>query len=1027
MEQRRWLLFGTLLAAWLAAGGRASGEERLRLGVPPGFVVQRAALPDAVRFPMFAALDDRGRLFVAESSGLDLYAEIAAGTRQCRVSVLEDRDGDGVFEAARVFADGLVFPMGVAWRDGRLYVADPPDVIALEDADGDGRADRRAVILTGFGHTDNGSLHGLTFGPDGLLYMTMGTPDGYRLPLSDGSRLEGKSGALLRARPDGSQPEAVCRGFVNLVEVAFMPSGDAIGTDNWFSAPAGGFRDALVHLVAGGLYPYVPDEGTLQVVTGEPLPALARFPAVALSGLERYRGSAFPSEYHGNLFSAQHNARRVGRHVLFPEGSTYRSEDSDFLTTSDPDFHPSDLLEDADGSLLVLDTGAWYVQHCPTGSVRASSSRGGLYRVRWALAPRNDDPRGLALAWPALSAADLARLLSDPRPAVRDRAVRSLSGLGKAAIPPLGELLRASRAGAKVEAVWVLAAIADNDVLPLLRVVLADADVDVACAAARALARRAARSAESELMRRLRADHPRLRAAAAEALATCGSVRSLPAIWQALSERPDRFLAHALVYAAHRLADADALEAALGRADPLVQGAALLLLDQPPRPSARLEAAWVVVRASAPDAGLRRTALHVLSRHAEWSSQALDHIKRALRVTGATDEQLAPLEELIQAFQHHSDVKDLLAHAAADRTVPPERRAWVLAVMSASRLAPLPGSWIEALGRSLRDADPAVRRAAVQAAAVLQVALLDRALLALADERTAPPELRMEALRGALARHPEPSAAAFELLIRQLGATDRPLSRLAAGEIAGQTRLDDSRRLRLLAAVRGSALITPGALRTAFAPPLSAQAASAWFDYVEASLRSGWRPPKSELLSLLDAIPGVSADRRACLIQIAAEGMRERRARLAEFQPLLLGGEPQRGRDVFYGAKAACGSCHALGASGGRIGPDLTKIGAVRSGIDILESILWPSATLAQGYEPYSVATADGRIQSGLVAREDADVLVLRDQAGSETRLRRDDIQELRRSETSLMPAGLERQLTRDEFRDLLAFLMAQR
>src|SRR4051812_7141558 len=240
--------------------------------------------------------------------------------------------------------------MGLAWRDGKLYVADPPDLVALEDTDGDGRADRRTVILTGFGHTDNGSLHGLNFGPDGLLYMTMGMPDGYRLALPDGSPLEGKSGALIRCRPDGSRPEVVCRGFVNLVEVAFLPGGDVIGTDDWYQQPAGGFRDALVHLVDGGLYPYVPDEGTPQPVTGDPLPPVARFPAVALSGLERYRGATFPPEYRGNLFSAQHNARRVGRHALVPVGSTFRSQDADFLTSEDPDFHPSDVLEDADGS-----------------------------------------------------------------------------------------------------------------------------------------------------------------------------------------------------------------------------------------------------------------------------------------------------------------------------------------------------------------------------------------------------------------------------------------------------------------------------------------------------------------------------------------------------------------------------------------------------------------------------------------------------------------------------------------------------
>jgi glucose/arabinose dehydrogenase len=68
--------------------------------------------------------------------------------------------------------------MGLAWRDGRLYLADPPELVALTDTDGDGRADQREVILSGFGHTDNGSLHGLTFGPEGLLYFTMGEPDG---------------------------------------------------------------------------------------------------------------------------------------------------------------------------------------------------------------------------------------------------------------------------------------------------------------------------------------------------------------------------------------------------------------------------------------------------------------------------------------------------------------------------------------------------------------------------------------------------------------------------------------------------------------------------------------------------------------------------------------------------------------------------------------------------------------------------------------------------------------------------------
>src|SRR4029453_1501756 len=97
-----------------------AGPAPTRHRVPDGFVLQQVAGEPQVRFPMFAAFDDRGRLFVAESSGLDLYAEITARPRRCRISVLEDRDGDGTFETSQVFADKLVFPMGLAWRDGKL-------------------------------------------------------------------------------------------------------------------------------------------------------------------------------------------------------------------------------------------------------------------------------------------------------------------------------------------------------------------------------------------------------------------------------------------------------------------------------------------------------------------------------------------------------------------------------------------------------------------------------------------------------------------------------------------------------------------------------------------------------------------------------------------------------------------------------------------------------------------------------------------------------------------------------------------
>src|SRR5262249_40542030 len=158
------------------------------------------------------------------------------------------------------------------------------------------------------------------------------------------------------------------------------------GTDNWYQRPAGGLRDALIHLVPGGRYPQHPWKAAPLPVTGEPLPAVSLFPAVALSGLMRYEGAGVPPDMRGNLFAPQHNARKISRHVLIPHGATFRSEDHDFLTTDDPDVHPSDVLEAPDGSIYVVDTGSWYVHHCPTGKIRKTDAKGGIWRVRWAKA-----------------------------------------------------------------------------------------------------------------------------------------------------------------------------------------------------------------------------------------------------------------------------------------------------------------------------------------------------------------------------------------------------------------------------------------------------------------------------------------------------------------------------------------------------------------------------------------------------------------------------------------------------------------
>src|SRR5206468_1040960 len=104
------------------------------------------------------------------------------------------------------------------------------------------------------------------------------------------------------------------------------------------------------------------------------------------------------------------NLAKVSRHVLTPKGATFESRDEDFLVSGNRDFHPTDVLEDADGSLLVVDTGGWYKLCCPTSQLVKPDVLGAVYRVRRTGAAPVADPRGRKIAWARQTPAGLAPL-----------------------------------------------------------------------------------------------------------------------------------------------------------------------------------------------------------------------------------------------------------------------------------------------------------------------------------------------------------------------------------------------------------------------------------------------------------------------------------------------------------------------------------------------------------------------------------------------------------------------------------------
>ena len=149
----------------------------------------------------------------------------------------------------------------------------------------------------------------------------------------------------------------------------------------------------------------------------------------------------------------------------------------------------------------------------------------------------------------------------------------------------------------------------------------------------------------------------------------------------------------------------------------------------------------------------------------------------------------------------------------------------------------------------------------------------------------------------------------------------------------------------------------------------------------------------------------------------------DKASRLHALEPILAMGDPRRGREVFFSSRATCSTCHTIQSEGGHVGPDLSRIGAVRSGRDLLEAILFPSASFARGFEPFTIATNDGRLHSGIIARETSDAIVLTTPDRKEISLPRSTIDEIEPGKLSIMPRGLDANLNHQELTDLLAFL----
>jgi putative heme-binding domain-containing protein len=388
-----------------------------------------------------------------------------------------------------------------------------------------------------------------------------------------------------------------------------------------------------------------------------------------------------------------------------------------------------------------------------------------------------------------------------------------------------------------------------------------------------------------------------------------------------------------------------------------------------------------------------------------------------------SDEQT--LQHFLPLFRTNSTVQASLAGqlTRVEDARSEARAARLLTALSELDFPDVPRPLATAILGLLTHANPALRSRAVRACAALRLAGAEAALTWIAGDSSQAASLRIEALRELVRRRPAVDADSFGFLLGQLDRGQPPSGRLAAADALVHATLDAMQLSAFLKAVRGDALIAPAlVLPMVERVGVGAVDPLVLLDYLAAGLEVGWSLPSETLMRIQEAIPESVRPAAASLMARVEESIDRQRRLLLEFEPLLQGGDVVRGERLFH-ERAQCTVCHRVWGNGGRVGPDLTGIGRIRSGRDILESILVPSSTIAQGYETLLVTTKEGESHTGVRAGKGEEPLRLRLASGAEIVLHQQQIESIDPSKLSIMPEGLVSHLARDEMRDLLAYL----
>ncbi len=942
--------------------------------VKKGFHLELAASEPLIASPVAMAFDERGRLFVVEM--IDYSERRDELPHLGRIRMLEDTNGDGVFDRSTIYADNLPWPTAVFCYDGGIFVGATPDILYLKDTKGDGHADVREVVFTGFAEgmsrvNVQGMLNSFIWGLDNRIHGATSSDGGsikpIRHPEAGVVDVHGRDFMIeprnmtIASEAGGGQHglsfDDFGRRFAcnNSDHIRLFMYEDRYAARNPFHTMPPPLESIAVDGGAAEVYRISPEEPWRVIRTHWRVAGLVDGPIegggrsagyfTGATGNLIYRGDAFPKEFLDNAFVGDAGGNLVHRKVLYPKDAgleAHRADDEqtvEFAASTDTWFRPVQFANAPDGCLYVIDMYRETIEHpwsLPKNlkkflDLNSGNDRGRIYRIVPDGYVRRQPPR-----LDRAGTAELVATLEHPNGWHRDTAARLLyERQDKSAVPALTRLAAESKSRlGRIHALHALDGLEALTAAHILKA-LGDEDAWVRAHAVR-LSERFSRSSGNQILNAL-----------------------LP-----LASDPSKLVRYQLAFTLGEFSG-DARTKAL---------AAIVRED--------VESPWVQAA--------------ILSSLAQGAGEVFAELSAdpTFAASAAGGRFLGQLTALVGARNDREEV------------------GRVLAFIGGAQDPALAFALTRALGGGLQRAQSSLGQ--VGGAKVLNSVLAQAKKVT--DDPLAPEAVRLEALQllGLTA-----FAECGETLLKLVRPAESQTIQLAALSTLArfpdaQIPVELTRRWNAF-----SARVKSGALSVLLARP---GRALVLLESIQAGTVRSADLTTAQIKFLRDHRDSRVKD---LALKILGETDVNRRQEVIDAfrSALTLAGDAAKGREIY---RQRCSSCHRLGGEGFAVGPDLVTVkNAGRE--KMLVNILDPNREIAAQYIAFQVDTKDGESLVGIITSETTSSLTVGQAYGKEDVIPRSTLKAMRSQSQSLMPEGLEQGLAPQDLANLLEYISTAR